>query len=129
MNVIIAGVPFKAQPYQMPAKGNAPEGWFITVDGEPTECRMTGGGKFPRYTYFTHNGKSYYLPKNITLDAGGNVEVVADAVAEAPEVKTPKAAKTPKVTDPSPVVSIDPAEEVARAKAATAKRSRKAGAK
>lgn len=112
MNVIIAGVPFKALPYPMPAKGNAPEGWFITVDGEPTECRMTGGGKSPRYTYFAHQGKSYYLPKNITLDAGGNVEATMKAVIE---YATP--APTPEVAAPAPEVTAKP------------KRSRKAGAK
>lgn len=119
MNVTIAGVTFKALPYAMPAKGNAPEGWFITVDGEPTECRMTGGGKFPRYTYFTHNGKSYYLPKGITLEAGGNIEVVAEA-PKAEEVLT---------GDTTEILSAHAIDVVEEAPVVKPKRSRKGATK
>jgi hypothetical protein len=53
-------------------------------DGKALTLAQTGGGKFPTYVYFKHEGVSHYLPKNVTPDLGSVITVVPEAAK--PEV-------------------------------------------
>jgi len=77
----------KALTYTFPKKGNAPAGYTLTVGGKLTDTAQTGGGKYPQYTYFKHEGASYYLPKNVIPDTSTDIVIIP------PE---PKAVAAPK---------------------------------
>jgi len=73
----------KALRYAFPKKGNAAEGFhFLNTDGEKLQAVTTGGGKYPKYTYFIHNGHSYYLPKNVNPESGTTLTFTEPAVAQ-----------------------------------------------
>jgi hypothetical protein len=76
----------KALKYTFPKKGNAEEGFHLLIGGEKVQAATTGGGKYPKYTYFIHDGVSYYLPKNINPDSGTTIAIEAptEKPAEAP---------------------------------------------
>ena len=90
VSVLIKGVAttVKALTYTFPKKGNAPAGYTLTVGGKPTDTAQTGGGKYPQYTYFKHEGTSYYLPKNIIPDTGTDISIIPP---EPKPVKAPEA--------------------------------------
>lgn len=78
----------KALRYAYPKVGNGKATVKATFDGEPLSYRMTGGGKYPTYTYLMIDGSSYYLPKNVILGEGAAITRVAASTEEAKEVKT-----------------------------------------
>jgi hypothetical protein len=88
----------KSLKYAFPKKGNAEEGFHLIIDGEKVQAATTGGGKYPKYTYFIHDGVSYYLPKNVNPDNGTTLTI------EAPTEKPAEVAPTekPKVEENAP---------------------------
>jgi hypothetical protein len=111
MKVNVNGKTYTATLYTFPRKGNAPAGYYLLVDGVAVDAAMTGGGKYPRYTYFKHNGKSYYLPKDVVLLAGA--EVTTDAPRAVLEYARP--APAPEVTAPTPAKLKRKSPKVTRA--------------
>ena len=100
-----------AKPYAFPKTPKVPEGYSLTLNGEAAKIAKTGGGvKYPTYIYLMVDGKSYYLPKDVTPDAGTNVEVMSVPVgatpvepkAEEPKAEEPKA-EEPKAEAPKRV--------------------------
>ena len=95
-----------AKPYAFPKTPKVPEGYSLTLNGEAAKIAKTGGGaKYPTYIYMMVAGKSYYLPKDVTPDAGTNVELVSVPVepkAEEPKAEEPKA-EEPKAEEPKRV--------------------------
>lgn len=77
----------KALRYAYPKVGNGKATARVTFEGEPLDYRMTGGGKYPTYTYLMIDGSSYYLPKNVVLGEGADITRVAASTEEAKEVK------------------------------------------
>lgn len=96
VNISIKGVTTvaKALTYAFPKKGNAPITQKFTVNGKEAETAQTGGGKYPTYIYFKHEGASYYLPKNVTPDNLSNIEVIAEVPKATPVAPAPEAAVT-----------------------------------
>ena len=84
-----------AKPYAFPKAPKVPEGYALTLNGEAAVIAKTGGGvKYPTYVYLMVNGKSYYLPKDVTPDASTDVTVMdvpvgATPIAPVAEVATP----------------------------------------
>ena len=74
-----------AKPYAFPKAPKVNKDYTLTLNGKPAELAQTGGGKYPTYVYFKHEGKSMYLPANCTPDSGSELKIV---VAPKPEVKT-----------------------------------------
>jgi len=97
----------KALKYAFPKKGNAEEGFHLVIGGEKVQSATTGGGKYPKYTYFIHDGVSYYLPKNVNPDSGTTLAI------EAPTEKPAEAAPTeqPKAEEPKAPRSRKPKAE------------------
>ena len=96
--------------YTFPKKGNAPEGFHLFVGDTQVPAAMTGGGKFPTYTYFMLDGTSYYLPKNVNPASGEKLVVVAEV---------PKAVKEAKPVvegEVSPETPAKPAKPARKAK-------------
>lgn len=80
LNVVIGGVAkvVAATSYAFPKKGNLPADYTLTLNGEKAVLARTGGGeKYPTYIYVMIDGKSHYLPKNVTPDAGSDMTVIA----------------------------------------------------
>lgn len=108
--------------YAFPKKGNAPDDYTLTVEGQPTKVAQTGGGKYPRYTYLMINGTSYYLPKNVVPLSGTDVKLMADEPksAETKALKTPvestpePGAAKPEVVEPTPEPVAAPADKKPR---------------
>jgi len=94
-------VTVKALTYTFPKKGNAAADYKLTVNDVATEVAQTGGGKYPRYTYFKHNGTSYYLPKDVLPVSGSNIAIIAEeakkGVAAAAAPVEPAAESAPAV--------------------------------
>ena len=73
-----------AKQYAFPKKGNQAANYELQVNGEVkasalAQVATTGGGKYPCYTYFKHDGKSWYLPKECgALPGGSMIEVIAE---------------------------------------------------
>jgi hypothetical protein len=84
--------------YTFPKKGNAPTDYTLTVNGVVVPTAMTGGGKYPVYTYFKLDGVSYYLPKNVNPASGSDLTIVAEPPkAEKPATEeSAKPAKSPR---------------------------------
>jgi hypothetical protein len=117
VNITIKGIitTVKALTYAFPKKGNAPVTQKFTVNGKEADTAQTGGGKYPTYIYFKHEGASYYLPKNQTPDNLSDIVTIAEAPKAAP---APVAAKEEKPMDLPP--SVEPVA-AAVVKAAEAK--------
>ena len=60
--------------------------------GKSLALAQTGGGKFPTYVYFKHEGVSHYLPKNVTPDLGSTISVVKEEPKAAAPIGTGLAA-------------------------------------
>lgn len=88
--------------YAFPKKGNAPEGYTLTLNGKPTETRQTGGGKYPQYVYLMIDGVSHYLPKNVIPLSGTDVLVVKEEAKPVPA----------KVEEPAPEAAVEAKAEV-----------------
>ena len=82
-----------------PKKGNAPEGYNLKLNGEIAETAMTGGGKYPKYVYFKHEGRIYHLQPGVVPDAGTDIIPISGE-----EVKP----QVTKVTMPSTAGDIIP---------------------
>lgn len=74
----------KALRYAFPKKGNAPEGFHLfNAQGDvKLQAATTGGGKYPKYTYFIVDGVSYYLPKNVNPENGTTLHFTVPEVAK-----------------------------------------------
>ena len=92
----------KALRYAFPKKGNAPEGFHLIIGGEKVQAATTGGGKYPKYTYFLHDGKSYYLPKNVNPESGTTLAIEQPAPEAAPEVAAEQPAPAPEAVTEKP---------------------------
>ena len=77
LNVVVGGVAktVAAKPYTFPKKGNLPDGYTLTLNGEAAKLARTGGGTYPTYIYVMVCEKPYHLPANVTPDVGSNMTV------------------------------------------------------
>lgn len=115
LNVVVSGATrvVVAKPYPFPKAAKLPsEGYALTVRGEAAKVAKTGGGaKYPTYLYVMVDGASYYLPKDVTPDAGTDLTVVESPKVEAPVAEVKVEAPVAEVAAPAP-------KKVRRAKAA-----------
>ena len=88
LKVIVAGETrvVKATSYAFPKRSNAPEGFTLRCGDATLPVAMTGGKSYPTYVYVKFGDVGYYLPKNVTPDAGSEVWIVEEA-AKPVEVK------------------------------------------
>ena len=86
LNVVVGGVAktVAAKPYAFPKKGNLPADYTLTLNGEAAKLARTGGRSYPTYIYVMVGEKSYYLPANVTPDAGSDMTVapIGDTLKE-----------------------------------------------
>jgi hypothetical protein len=115
VSVLINGIAntVKALTYTFPTKGNAPADYKLTVNRQEAETRQTGGGKYPRYTYFKHEGASYYLPKNIIPDTGTDIVVIPPEPKAAPVTTEEKPMNLPASVEPVAAAVVKAVEEKA----------------
>lgn len=92
LNVVIGGVAkvVAATSYPFPKKGNLPADYTLTLKGEKAVLARTGGGTYPAYIYVMIDGKSHYLPKNVTPDAGSDMTVIATPIGATLKVPAEK---------------------------------------
>jgi hypothetical protein len=117
LNVVIAGVAktVAAKPYAFPKKGNLPAEYALTLNGVAAKLARTGGGTYPTYIYVMVGEQPYYLPKNVTPDAGSDMTVapVGATLKEelaAAGVTVEKALEAAKVLEAAP--ALDTTNEV-----------------
>lgn len=76
MKATFNGETHKLTPLTFPKRGNVGYSDLYLVDeltGNKLECKVTGGGQWPLYTWvIAPNGKSYYFPKSV-MPATGTV--------------------------------------------------------
>ena len=98
LKLTVAGVEraVVAKPYAFPKTPKVPEGYALTLNGEAAKIAKTGGGvKYPTYIYLMVDGKSYYLPKDVTPDAGTDVKVMEVPVEPKAEESVPEPVSAP----------------------------------
>lgn len=98
MKATFNGETHKLTPLAFPKRGNVGYSDLYLVDeltGDKLECKVTGGGQWPLYTWvIAPNGKSYYFPKNVMPPTGTVVKFDEYATKLAAQLK-PAAQPTP----------------------------------
>lgn len=97
MKATFNGETHKLTPLAFPKKGNPGHDDLYLVDElteDKLECKVTGGGQWPLYTWvIAPNGKSYYFPKNVMPPTGTVVKF--DEYANKPVAKQATAQPKP----------------------------------
>lgn len=97
MKATFNGETHKLTPLAFPKKGNPGHDGLYLVDElteDKLECKVTGGGQWPLYTWvIAPNGKSYYFPKNVMPPTGTVVKF--DEYANKPVAKQATAQPKP----------------------------------
>lgn len=97
MKATFNGETHKLTPLAFPKKGNPGHDGLYLVDElteDKLECKVTGGGQWPLYTWvIAPNGKSYYFPKNVMPPTGTVVKF--DEYASKPAAKQATAQPKP----------------------------------
>ena len=84
MKIVINGTMHEALPYSYTKKGKS------RIQTSMGEAVITGGGKYPEYTYIKINGASHYVKGAVPADAVITVMETVDP--RAPATPTPVAA-------------------------------------
>ena len=102
MKATFNGETHKLTPLAFPKKGNPGHDGLYLVDElteDKLECKVTGGGQWPLYTWvIAPNGKSYYFPKNVMPPTGTVVKF--DEYANKPKPAAKQATAQPKPEQP-----------------------------